>query len=93
AFFMRRRIGRLEGRQLASTFLKVLMASIALSMTSFITYRSLFNILGSRGLTAHFIETFVPILTGGLIFFLIARLLKIRELDQALKSITGRLMG
>lgn len=93
AFFMRRRIGRLEGRQLTSTFLKVLIASTALSITSFITYRGLLNILSDRGLTAHFIETFVPIITGSIIFLSVAHLLKIRELDQALRSITIRFTG
>jgi hypothetical protein len=48
--------------------------------------------LGEHGLRVRLIETLVPIAVGGLVFFVAARLLRIRELDQAVQAIAGRFM-
>jgi putative peptidoglycan lipid II flippase len=89
-FFMRRKIKRLEGRMILSSFLRISVASIALSVTSYFTYKLLVERLGERGFRTIAIETFVPIITGGLVFLLAARLLRVRELNQAIEAIMGR---
>ncbi|HEX8177488.1 MAG TPA: murein biosynthesis integral membrane protein MurJ [Pyrinomonadaceae bacterium] len=89
-FFMRRKIRRLEGRMILSSFLRISVASVALSVTSYFTYKLLVERLGERGFRIIAIETFVPIVTGGLVFLLAARLLRVRELDQAVEAIMGR---
>jgi putative peptidoglycan lipid II flippase len=87
---MRRRIKRLEGRRIFSSFTRIALASAALSAASYLAYRWLFDLMGGRGLGARLIEAFVPIIIGGVVFFAAARLLRVRELDQAVQAIAGR---
>lgn len=89
-FFMRRKIRRLEGRMILSSFLRISVASVALSVTSYFTYKLLVERLGERGFKVIALETFLPIITGGLVFLAAARLLRVRELDQAIEAILGR---
>ena len=92
AFLMRRKIRRLEGRRIISSFLRIALASFALSVTCYFTYIGLVALLGDRGLKARLVETLVPIAVGGLVFFVAARVLRVRELDQAVQAIMGRFM-
>ncbi|HKS30708.1 MAG TPA: hypothetical protein VJS44_23095, partial [Pyrinomonadaceae bacterium] len=61
-----------------------------LSVTSYFTYKLLVERLGERGFKVIALETFLPIITGGLVFLAAARLLRVRELDQAIEAILGR---
>jgi putative peptidoglycan lipid II flippase len=90
AYFMRRKIKRLEGRRILSSFIRISLASAALSVTSYFTYSLLVQQFGEQGFRTHVIETFVPIATGGLVFIIAARLLRIREMDQAVEAVTSR---
>jgi putative peptidoglycan lipid II flippase len=90
AYFMRRKIKRLEGRRILSSFVRISLASLALSAASYFTYELLAARLGEQGFRTHLIETFVPIFTGGLVFLVAARLLRVRELNQAVEAIAGR---
>jgi putative peptidoglycan lipid II flippase len=90
AYFMRRKIRRLEGRRILSSFLRISLASAALSATSYFTYRLLVRQLGDQGFRTNLIETFVPIAMGGLVFLLAAKLLRVRELNQAIEALTSR---
>jgi putative peptidoglycan lipid II flippase len=92
AYLMRRKIRRLEGRRILSSFVRIALASMALSVACYFTYTGLVALLGERGLRARLIETLVPIAVGGLVFFVAARLLGVRELDQAVQAVTGRFM-
>lgn len=89
-YFMRRKIKRLEGRRILSSLLRISLASLALSVTSYFTYTFLVQRLGDQGFRNIAIETFVPIATGGLVFLLAAKLLRVRELNQAIEAVTGR---
>jgi putative peptidoglycan lipid II flippase len=89
-YFMRRKIKRLEGRLILSSFIRISLASAALSVTSYFTYTLLVQRLGEQGFRIHLIETFVPIVTGGLVFLVAARLLRVRELNQAVEALTSR---
>ncbi|HYN84764.1 MAG TPA: murein biosynthesis integral membrane protein MurJ [Pyrinomonadaceae bacterium] len=92
AFFMRRRIRRLEGRRILSSFLRISLASAALSVASYLTYVWLLRRLGPRGLTAQLIEALVPIAVGGAVFVLAAKLLRVQELEQAVGAVAGRFL-
>ena len=92
AFLMRRRIRRLEGRRILSSFLRITLASAVLSAASYLTYRWLHGILGTPGLLARMLETFVPIAAGGAAFLLTARLLRVEELDHAIQAFAGRFL-
>jgi putative peptidoglycan lipid II flippase len=89
-YFMRRKIKRLEGRRILSSFLRISVASVALSVTCYFTYNMLVQRLGEQGFKIHLVETFIPILTGGLVFLVAARLLRVRELNQAVDSLAAR---
>jgi len=89
---MRRRIQRLEGRRIVSSFLRIAAASAALSAASYFSYAWLHAALGGRSLTARLIETFVPIAFGGAVFLISARLLGVEELKQAVEAVAGRFL-
>ena len=93
AYFMRRKIKRLEGRRIVSSFIRIVLASLALSAASYLTYRWLFTLLGAQTLGARSIETFVPIAVGGGVFLAAARLLRVEELAQAQQALAGRFMS
>ena len=87
---MRRRIGRLEGRRIFSSFARIVLASLALSAASYGTYLWLWRWLGDASFVARLVETFVPIGVGGAVFLLTARLLKIEEMNQAVRAVAAR---
>ncbi len=90
AYLLKRKIKRLEGRRIFSSFLRISLASAALSAASYFTDLWLVGRLGTQSFYVRLIETFVPIAVGGLVFFVAARILGVKELDQAVQSITGR---
>ncbi len=87
---LRRKINRLEGRRIVSSFVRIAIASAALSVACYFTYVWLVRMLGEQGFAARVIETFVPIAVGGVVFFIAARLLKVKELDGAVQALLGR---
>ncbi|HEX5708418.1 MAG TPA: murein biosynthesis integral membrane protein MurJ [Pyrinomonadaceae bacterium] len=92
AFFMRRRIRRLEGRRILSSFLRIALASAALSVAAYASYVWLFRRFGGRGLAAQLVEALVPIAVGGIVFVLAAKLLRVHELEQAVGAVAGRFL-
>lgn len=92
ALFMRRRIRRLEGRRILSSFLRIALASAALSVAAYATYVWLLRALGDRGFAARLAETLVPMAAGGVVFVLTAKLLRVRELEQAVGALAGRFL-
>jgi putative peptidoglycan lipid II flippase len=92
AFFMRKRINRIEGRRIFSSFIRILLASAALSTAGYFSYLWLFKTFGAQGLHLRLIEAFAPIAIGGLVFVAMAKLLKVKELDQFVNAIGGRLL-
>lgn len=91
-YVMKRRIKRIEGRRILSSFIRICIASAFLSIACYFSYKFLHNALGERGIHIKLIEAFVPIGVGGLVFLLFAKLLKIRELDQFINAIAGRFL-
>ncbi len=83
AYFMRRKIKRIEGRQILSSFARIALASALLSAASYFSYVFLTRQLGVEGLFIRLIEVFVPIAIGGIVFIVVAKLLGVKELNQA----------
>lgn len=81
-FLMRRKIGRLNGRDIMASLGKVLVASVVMSSVGYASYFFLHQRLGSMSFFASVIETFVPIGLGGLTFLGVAKLLRITEIDR-----------
>jgi putative peptidoglycan lipid II flippase len=90
-WFMRRKIGRLNGRLIAAAFFKVAVAAAIMSAVCYGSYRFLHEELGGQSLGDHLMEALVPIALGGATFVAMAKLLKISELEKATGAIKRKL--
>jgi putative peptidoglycan lipid II flippase len=91
-WFMRRKIGRVNGREVGSSFLRIALASVLMSAACYASYYLLFVGLGTRSMLVKLAEAFIPIAVGGLVFVLIAKLLGVKELDQAYQAFRRKLV-
>jgi putative peptidoglycan lipid II flippase len=92
AFFMRRKIQRLNGREVLSGFVRIAIASLVMAAVCYPIYRVLFNALGPNGFVNQAIGALVPVAAGGIVFLATAKLLGVRELEK-LYSIFRRKLG
>ena len=92
AYFMRRRIKRIDGWQILGSFARIAAASVLLSAASYFSYYLLTNQLGIDGFFVRLIEVFVPIAIGGSIFLVSAKLFGVRELNQAYDAFAKRFL-
>jgi putative peptidoglycan lipid II flippase len=90
-FLMRRKIKRLEGRQIFAAFIKIIIASLLMSAVCYVSYYFLTNYFGAKTLIVKLIEAFVPIALGGSTFLIAAKILGIKELNQAIDAIRRKL--
>lgn len=88
---MRRRIGRLNGREIAAALAKIALASGAMSAVCYFSYHYIEGQLASRSFAALLIEAFVPIGLGGITFFAMAKLLRISEVEQVAAMLRRKL--
>ncbi len=86
-FLMRRKIKRLEGREIFSSFIKIIIASLLMSAICYGSYYLLTNYFGAKTLIVKLIEAFVPIALGGLVFVISAKILGIKQLNQAFDAV------
>ena len=87
AFLMRRRIGRLNGRDILTTTIKIVIASVVMAVVAFGTYKTLESYFPVNYLWVQVVEVFVPMALSGITFLLVAKLLGIHELEQAITTI------
>ncbi len=92
-WFMRRKIKRVNGREVGSSFLRITLASVLMSGASYASYYLLFVELGTRTMVVKLAEAFVPIAVGGAVFVVIAKLLGVKELDQAYGALRRKFAG
>jgi putative peptidoglycan lipid II flippase len=81
-FFMRRRLGQIEGRSLFTIFTKVTMASGLMGASCWVASGQIENYLGLESLFARLVNVAASIMVGLIVLYLSARLLKVSELDQ-----------
>jgi putative peptidoglycan lipid II flippase len=93
AYFMRRRIQRINGRKMLNSFIRIAIASALLSAASFGAYYELTRVMGTEGLLVRIIEVFVPIALGGGVFLAAAKLLGVKELNSAYDIFAKRFKG
>jgi putative peptidoglycan lipid II flippase len=91
AWFMRRRIGRLNGREIVSSFVRVMIASAAMSAAAYGSYYLLTNYLGEKALLVKLAETFVPISLAVIVFLITAKLLRIKEVETIIRAVSSKL--
>jgi putative peptidoglycan lipid II flippase len=91
AIFMRRRIARLNGRVIASSFFRIAAASLLMSAISYASYYFLHSLLNSKGLLAEAAEAFIPIAIGGAVFLVAAKLFGVSELEKLYSGLRRKL--
>ena len=91
ALIMRKRIERLNGRDILLSFAKIAAASAVLSVVCYGVYRFLFDRFGVGSFSIRLAEAFVPIALGGIAFVIVAKLLRVRELEQVFGMLRRKL--
>ncbi|HKE05730.1 MAG TPA: murein biosynthesis integral membrane protein MurJ [Blastocatellia bacterium] len=86
-FFMRRKLGGVEGRGLFGVFAKVTLASAVMGAVCWLVSNRIEYFLGPDGLFARLINVGVSIAVGVVVFYLGARLLNVGELTQLTSAI------
>lgn len=89
--FMRRRIKRINGRDILASLTKILAASAVMSAAAYGSYYALTNYFGDKGLSVRLIEAFVPIGLAGVTFLIAAKVLRIKQLEQLIATIRRRM--
>ena len=88
---MRRRLGRLGGRRLANTVLRVAAASCAMAAGAW-SASELLSWLPLRGLGLHLLQVSAALVLAAAIFYASCRLLRVAELDDAVNALGSRLV-
>jgi peptidoglycan biosynthesis protein MviN/MurJ (putative lipid II flippase) len=91
AIVMRKRIKRLNGRDILRSFLKIAAASAIMSGVCFASYRLLLERFGTTGLGVRAAEAFVPIVLGGVFFAVAAKMFRVHELEMAFAMVKRKL--
>lgn len=91
AFFMRGRIGRLNGRDIARSFAKIAAASALMSAACYFTYSSISGIFAEKTIAVRAFEALVPIAVGAVVFFAAAKLFGVTEMNKLFNTVAGKL--
>lgn len=91
ALFMRKRIKRLNGREVFSSFARIAAASALMSAVCWFSYRVLHGLLAAKSLPIEIVEAFVPIILGGVTFVVAAKMLGVKELERLYNSLARKL--
>jgi len=91
ALLMRKKIKRLNGREIISAFTRIAIASAVMSAVCWFSYQFLHGQFGGRSFLYKAIECFVPIGLGGIIFLIMAKLLKVSEIDKLYNAFARKL--
>jgi putative peptidoglycan lipid II flippase len=90
-FLMRRRISGLNGREVFASFLKIAAAAAMMSAVCYFSYYFLTNFFGAKILPVKLVEAFVPIVLGGITFFITAKILRVSEIDKLTNAFRRKL--
>ncbi len=92
-YMMRRRIKRLNGRDILSSLFKIVIASAAMSAIAYVSYTYLNGQFAEKSFLIRLIEAFVPIGLAGITFLIAAKLLRIGELEKVISALNRKLGG
>ncbi|HWQ31318.1 MAG TPA: murein biosynthesis integral membrane protein MurJ [Blastocatellia bacterium] len=90
-FFLRRRLGGIEGRGLLLSFGQVTLASLVMGAVCWFISAQAAQLLGTASLLARVLTVGVSVATGALVFVLAAKLLRVSELNQLIGVVERRL--
>jgi putative peptidoglycan lipid II flippase len=91
ALFMRRRLGRLDGRRLGATVLRILAATLPMALTAWAISAAV-AMLPLKGFLLHLLQVTAAIGGATLVFYFACRLLRVEELAEAIDAIGGRFL-
>lgn len=91
AILMRKKIQRLNGREIFSAFTRIAIASAVMSAVCWFSYYFLHKQFGGGNFLYKAIECFVPIGLGGIVFFMTAKILKVSEIDKIYNAFARKL--
>ncbi|MBK9163611.1 MAG: murein biosynthesis integral membrane protein MurJ [Acidobacteria bacterium] len=88
---MRRKIGRLNGRDIIAALVKIAIASAAMSVVCYLSYQYISGLFAAETFISRLLEAFVPIGLGGVTFLVAAKLLRIGEVEQVVSMLRRKL--
>jgi putative peptidoglycan lipid II flippase len=91
ALIMRSRIKRLNGWSIMTSFVKIAIASGMMSAVCYFSFRFLDSNFATRTFTVKLIEVFVPMILGGIVFVVMAKLLRVSELERLYSTVARKL--
>jgi putative peptidoglycan lipid II flippase len=89
ALFMRRRLGRLEGRRLAGTLIRVGIASVGMAVVAWLMSEWSATLPLPR-LPRHLVQVALSMSLAAIAYYFACRVLQVRELNDALNAMGGR---
>lgn len=90
-YMMRRRIKRLNGRDIMSALFKIVIATAVMSAVAYASYSYLTGQFAEKSFLIRLIEAFVPIGLAGVTFLTAAKLLRIGELEKVINAVSRKL--
>lgn len=90
---MRKRINRINGREIATAFYKIAAASAVMCAVCWFSYSFVSGLFVSKTLTARLVEAFLPIGLGGLTFLGTAKLLGVTEVEKVYRIFARKFAG
>ncbi|HQR34117.1 MAG TPA: murein biosynthesis integral membrane protein MurJ [Blastocatellia bacterium] len=89
--FLRRKVGRIEGGRLLSTFIKVMAAATVMGAVCWLVSKQIEATLGNLSLMVRLLDVGGSIAIGIGVFYLAARVFKVSELDQLTQLVQRKL--
>jgi len=84
---MRRKIGGVEGARILDSLMRVGAASFVMSIACFFSYKTLIELIGSSGLRVQLANALIPVILGVIVFFAVCKLLRVAELEMAVRAV------
>ncbi len=91
ALLMRRRLGRLDGRRMGATILRICAASLPMALVAWAVSAAA-TMLPLYGLVLHLTQVSAAIACAAMVFYFACRLLRIEELTEAMDAVGGKLV-
>lgn len=89
ALFMHRRVGRLEGKRLGRTLLRICVASAPMAAVAWLVSEFCAS-LPLSGIVLKLVSVVASISLAAIVFYVACRMLRIEELDEAIDAVGGR---
>lgn len=91
AWLMRKKIKRLNGREIFSSFIRIAIASAVMSAVAYASYHFIAGYFPAKTFWIRLLEAFIPIGLAGLGFLLAAKILRISELEKLFGAVSKKL--